>query len=80
MVNEGDQIIQCFELQKGQINLGAGATVPKGTHIIHSVEDSEIKLIWTTGTDTVSTIKGSDYAVRGCAVEVVSGKVHVDTI
>ena len=80
MVNESNQIIQCLELQKGQINLTTG-TIPAGTHIIHSIEGGSITLSWSDNTtDTVDMIAGEDYAVRGCSVTINSGKYHIDTI
>jgi hypothetical protein len=80
MINENSQVIQCFELQKGQINLTSG-TVERGTHIIHCVEDAQITLTWAgSDTDDVTMKSGEDYAVRGCSVTISSGTVHIDTL
>jgi hypothetical protein len=80
MVNDGSQVIQCMELQKGQINMTSG-TVDRGTHIIHCVEDGTVTLTWSdTTTDDVAMKSGEDYAVRGASVTVASGTVHIDTL
>jgi hypothetical protein len=80
MINESNQVIQCLELQKGQINLDSG-TIPPGTHIIHGVENGSVTLNWDGGDiDTVDIKANEDYAVRGCSVTINSGKFHIDTI
>ena len=80
MINENSQVIQCFEMQKGQINMTSG-TVARGTHIIHCVDDGDVTLAWVDGdTDTVAMKSGEDYAVRGASVTVASGTVHIDTL
>jgi hypothetical protein len=80
MINIGNEVVQCFELQKGQINMTSGS-VPEGTHIIHAVEETNITLTWSDGsTDDVDVRAGEDVAVRGCSVTVNSGKCHIDTV
>jgi hypothetical protein len=80
MVNDGNQLINCLELQKGQINL-TGGTIPSGTHIIHGVDDGDVTLTWSDGTeDTVHIKAGMDFAARGCSVTISGGKFHIDTI